>query len=67
MNLITTLTHVLYGCENQSLTLREGRGGMGSGKGVLRKVQETYRLDVTGDWRKLHKKELGNLPKIIKE
>jgi len=40
---------------------------MVSDKGVLRRVQELYRLDVTGGWRKLHSEELGNLPDIIKE
>jgi len=40
---------------------------MVSEKGVLRRVLELYRLDVTGGWRKLHSEELGNLPNIIKE
>jgi hypothetical protein len=53
---------VLYGCETWSLTLRvfENR--------VLRRIFGLRRDEVTGEWRKLHNKELNDLyssPSII--
>jgi hypothetical protein len=49
---------VLYGCESWSLTLREEcRLGVFENR-VLRRIFGPKRNDVTGDWRRLHNKEL---------
>jgi hypothetical protein len=49
---------VLYGCEAQSLTLREERTLRVFENGVLGKVLGAKRDDVTGKLRRLHNKEL---------
>jgi hypothetical protein len=56
MNVQTILLPVvLYGCETLLLTLREEHRLK-----VLR-ILEPKRIEVTGDWRKLHNKELIDL------
>jgi len=60
---------VLYGCETWSLTLREERRLKVSENGVLRRIFEPRRDEVTEEWRKLHNKELNNLyssPNIVR-
>jgi hypothetical protein len=47
------LPAVLYGCETWSLTLREEHRLR-----VLRRIFGPKRDEVTGEWRKLHSKEL---------
>jgi hypothetical protein len=58
----------LYGCETWYLTLREEhRLGIFETR-VLRKIFRPKMDDVTGEWRRLHKKELYDLyssPNII--
>jgi hypothetical protein len=56
---------VLYGCETWSLTLRETQ----TGNRVLRRIFGPKRDEVTGEWRKLHNKEVHDLnssPSIIR-
>jgi hypothetical protein len=60
---------VLYGCETWSLTLREEHRLCVFENRVLRKIFGPKRDEVTGDWRKLHNKELHDLessPSIIR-
>ena len=60
---------VLYGCETWSLTLREERKLRVFENRVLRKIFGPKRDEVTGEWRKLHNKELNNLyssPNIVR-
>jgi hypothetical protein len=52
---------VLYGRETWSLTLREEHRLRVFENRVLRTIFEPKRDDVTGDWRKLHNKELHKL------
>ena len=52
---------VLYGCETWSLTLREERRLRVFENRVLRRVFGPKRDEVTGEWRKLHNKELSDL------
>jgi hypothetical protein len=62
------LTAVLYGCE-LSLTLKEEHRLGGCENRVLRKIFGPKRDEVTGEWRKLHNKELHDLyssPSIIR-
>jgi len=49
---------VLCGCETWSLTLREERRLRVFGNRGLRRIFGPKRDQVTGEWRKLHKKEL---------
>ena len=59
---------VLYGCETWSLILREERRLSVFEKRVLRRVFGPKRDKVTGEWRKLHNEELGDLyslPNIV--
>jgi hypothetical protein len=60
---------VLYGCESWSLTLREECRLRVFENRVLRKIFGPKRDEVTGEWRRLHKKELYvpySLPNIIR-
>ena len=60
---------VLYGCEIWSLTLREERRLRVFENRVLRRVFGPKRDEVTGEWRKLHNKELRDLyslPNIVR-
>jgi len=62
------LTVVLYGCETWSLTLREERRSRVFENRVLKRVFGPKRDEVTGEWRKLHNKELNDLhslPNIV--
>jgi hypothetical protein len=49
---------VLYGCENWSLTLREECRLRVFENKVLRRIFGPRRDEVTGEWRRLHNKEL---------
>jgi hypothetical protein len=63
-----TLPVVLYGCENWSLTFTEECSLRVSEKRVLRRIFGPKRNEVTGEWRRLHNKELYvlySLPNII--
>jgi len=55
------LPAVLYGCETWSLTLREERRLRVFENRMLRRVFGPKRDEVTGEWRKLHNKELSDL------
>jgi hypothetical protein len=58
----------LYGCETWSLTLREEHRLRVLENRVLRRIFGPKRDEVTGEWRKLHIKELHDLyssPSII--
>ena len=60
---------VLYGCETQSLTLREECRLRVFGNRILRRVFGPKTDEVTGEWRRLHDKELYALyssPNIIR-
>jgi hypothetical protein len=62
------LSVVLYGCETWSLTLREEHRLRVFENRVLRRIFGPKRDEVTGEWRKLHNKELHDLypsPSII--
>jgi hypothetical protein len=52
---------VLYGCETWSLTLREEHRLRVFENRVLRRIFGPKRDEVTGEWRKLHNKELHDL------
>jgi hypothetical protein len=52
---------VLYGCETWSLTLREEHKLRVFENRVLRRIFGSERDEVTGEWRKLHNKELHEL------
>jgi len=59
---------VLYGCETWSLSLREECRLRMFEKRVLRRIFGPKRDEVTGEWRKLHNKELNDLyssPNIV--
>jgi hypothetical protein len=63
------LPAVLYGCETWSLMLWEEHIWGFFGNRVLRRTFEPKRDEVTGEWRKLHSEELGDLyssPSIIR-
>jgi hypothetical protein len=58
---------VLYGCETQSLILREKLRVFENR--VLKRIFGTKRDEVTGGWRKLHNEVLHNLyssPSVIR-
>jgi hypothetical protein len=60
---------VLYGCETWSLTLREKHRLRVFEKRVLRRLFGPRRVEVAGEWRKLHNEELHDLyssPSIIR-
>jgi hypothetical protein len=52
---------VLYGCETWSLTLREEQSLRVFEKRVLRRIFGPKRDEATGEWRRLHNKELNDL------
>jgi hypothetical protein len=52
---------VLYGCEIWFLTLREEHRLRVFKTRVLRRIFGLKRDEVTGEWRKLHNKELHDL------
>jgi len=59
----------MYGCETRSLILREERRLRVFENRVLRRVFESKRDEVTGEWRKLHNEEirdLCSLPNIVR-
>jgi hypothetical protein len=59
----------MYGCESWSLTLREEHRLRVFENRVLRGIFGPKRYEVTGEWRKLHNKELHDLyssPSIIR-
>jgi hypothetical protein len=61
---------VLYGCETWSLALREECRLRVFEKRVLRRIFGPKREEVTGEWKRLHNKELYALyfsPNIIQE
>jgi hypothetical protein len=64
-----TVPVVLYMCETWSLTLREEhRLGVFENR-VLRRMYVPKRVEVTGEWRKLHNEKLHDfysLPSIIR-
>ena len=51
----------LYGCETWSLTFREERRMRAFENRVLRRIFGPKRDEITGEWRKLHNKELNDL------
>jgi len=55
------LSVVLYGCETLTLTFREERRLSVFDNRVLRKKLRSKRNKVTGEWRKLHNKEVNDL------
>jgi hypothetical protein len=60
---------VLYGCVAWSLTQREERRLRVFENRVLRRVFGPKRVEVTGEWRKLHNEVLNDLyclPKIVR-
>ena len=60
---------VLYGCEAWSLTLREKAKLRVFENMVLMRIFGTRRDEVTGEWRRLHNKELNDLyssPNIVR-
>jgi len=52
---------VLYGCETWLFTLREERKLRVFDNMVLRRIFGPRRDEVTGEWRRLHNKELNDL------
>ena len=59
----------MCGCETWSLTLSEERRFMVFENMVLRRIFGPRKDEVTGEWRKLHNKELNDLyfsPNIIR-
>jgi hypothetical protein len=60
---------VLYGCETWSLTLREEHRLRVFENRMLRRIFGPRRVEVTGEWIKLHNEELRDLytsPSIIR-
>jgi len=51
----------LYGCETLSLTLREELRLRVFENSVLRRIFRTKRVEVTGEFRKLHNEELNDV------
>jgi hypothetical protein len=67
-NIYNDLPVDLYGCETWSLTLKDERRMRVFENRVLRRIFGPKRDEVTGDWRKLHTKELNglySLPSIV--
>jgi hypothetical protein len=66
---IFSSSHLLYGCETWSLTLREEHGLRVFENRLLRRIFGPKRDEVRGEWRKLHNEELRDLyssPSIIR-
>ena len=57
---IIILPVVLYGCETWSLILREERKLRVFENIVLRRIFGPRRVEVTGEWRRLHNEELND-------
>ena len=60
---------MLYGCETWSLTLRKEYRLRAYENRVLRRIFGPRREEVTGEWRKLHNKQLNDLycsPNIVR-
>jgi hypothetical protein len=55
------LPFVVYGCETWSLTLREERRLRVFENGMLNRISERKRDEVTEEWRKLHNEELNDM------
>ena len=69
MSVNIILPVVLCGCETWSLTLREERRLRVFENRVLRRVFGPKRDEVTGEWKKLHNEESGDLyylPNIVR-
>ena len=67
--LIIILDVVLYGCETWSLTLRKERKLRVFENMMLRRIIGPRRVEVTGEWRRLHNDELNDLfssPNIVR-
>jgi len=65
---VTIVPVVLYGCETWLLTLQEERKLRVFENMVLRRIFGPRKDEVTGEWRKLHNKELNDLyssPNIV--
>ena len=56
---------VLYGCETWSFTLREEHRLRVFENTVLRRIFGPKREEGTGEWRKLHNKELSDLYSLV--
>jgi hypothetical protein len=56
-----SLPVVVYGCQNWLLTLRAKRGLTLFKNRLLRRIFGPKRVEVTGEWRKLHNDKLNNL------
>jgi hypothetical protein len=52
---------VLYGCESWSLTIRETHRLKVFDYRLLRKILEPERDETTGEWRRIHNRELNDL------
>jgi hypothetical protein len=61
IHLTITVPVVLYGGETWSLRVRKKRRLRVFENRVLRRMFVPYRDKVTGEWRKLHNKELNDL------
>ena len=55
------LSVILYGCETWSLTLMEERRLRMPENRVLRRIFGPKRDNITGEWRRLHNKELYDI------
>ena len=58
MHRVIILHFALYGCETWSLTLREERRLRVFENRMMRRIFGPKREEVTGEWRRLHNKEL---------
>jgi len=69
INRIIILPVVLYGCDTWSLRLRKERRVWEYENRMLRRIFGPKGDEVTGEWRKLHIKELNDLycsPNIVR-